>query len=266
MYCKTKDGLKIYYEVTGNRGSPETIVFLNGLTQSTLSWGLTTPFFTDCYRIILMDFVFQGQSDKTGNWRTFDEHAGDVASVVHNEHLAKVHLVGLSYGSLVAQHFAVLFPELVSKLVLISTFAYKTPYYEAIELSWWRALESGGYKLLLDIMLPTVLSEAYFSEPLVPIDVMKQMRQDVNGSNEAIFKLMTATRERRDFRNELKKITAPSLIVQGEYDTLFPPHHAVEVGKNIPKSKLAIVQKAGHTLNLERVPEVCRLINEFLGS
>lgn len=264
MFCKTKDNLNIYYEVQGNLNAPNTIVFLNGLSQSTLSWVLTTPFFKDDYKIVLLDFIFQGQSDKTGEWRDFDKHASDTLRVLDELKIDKVILAGLSYGSLVAQHFAVLYPQRVQKLILLSTFAHKTPYYDAIELAWGRALEVGGYALMLDIMLPSVLSEEYFKNPLIPIELMKQARQEVNGEKEALLKLMKATKDREDYRNELNRITAPTLVIQGEKDLLFPPHMATEVAKNIKGSVLKIIPAAGHTLNLEAVPVMCKLMKEFI--
>jgi 3-oxoadipate enol-lactonase len=264
MLCKTYDDLELYYKVKGNVNAPETIVFLNGLTQSTDSWILMEPFFKEKYKIILMDFIFQGQSDKKGDWRDFNQHARDVKTLLEHEHITKAHLIGISYGSLVAQHFAVEYPSYLDKLVLISTFAHKTPYYEAIELSWWRALEMGGYSLMLDIMLPNVLSESYFSNPLVPIDKLKAARNDLSPKPEAIFQLMKATKERKDFRKQLHKVKAETLVIQGEQDTLFPVHLAKEVQENIKNAKLAVIKNAGHTLNLEHVAEVSNQILGFL--
>lgn len=264
MFCETTDGQKIYYEVFGNSNADNTLVFLNGLTQSTLAWGLLTPYFKSKYRIVLVDFIFQGQSEKEGPWRDFDTHANDVRTLLDKEHIVSVYMVGISYGSLVAQHMAVRFPQYVKKLVLLSTFAHKTPYYEAIELSWWRALEMGGYNLLIDIMLPTVLSEAYYANPLVSIANLKKARQDSNLNPEAIFKLMYATRERKDYRKDLQKIKAPTLIIQGEKDMLLPVHMASEVHNNIKGSRLVVIPNAGHTLNLEHVQLVAEHISNFL--
>lgn len=264
MFCETGDGQRIYYEVQGNVSSGQTVVFLNGLTQSTAAWMLVSPYFKQKYKILLLDFIFQGQSDKGGEWRDFNTHANDVRSVLEKEKIVTANIVGISYGSLVAQHMAVRFPQYIDKLVLLSTFAHKTPYYEAIELSWWRALETGGYNLMLDIMLPSVLSEAYFSNPLVSIANLKKGRQDLSLNAEAIFKLMQATRDRKDFRKELRGITCPTLIIQGEKDILFPVHLAEEVKNNIKDSRLVVISNAGHTLNLEHVDEVCKNILAFL--
>jgi 3-oxoadipate enol-lactonase len=264
MKCKTIDDLNIYYEVQGNTSSQETLVFLNGLTQSTVSWLFVLPYFKEKYKIILLDFIFQGQSDKAEHWRDFDQHANDVKHVLQQEKINKATIIGLSYGSMVAQNFAVNHPTFVNKLILISTFAHKTPYYEAIELSWWRALEFGGYNLMLDIMLPSVLSEDYFSHPIIPIQLMKDARLDAQQNKQAIFNLMQATKERKDYRPNLEKITSPTLIIQGEKDLLLPVHLANEVHKHIKDSKLKVIANAGHTLNLEHVPEVCAYIKEFL--
>lgn len=254
----------IYYEVKGNLTSQKTIVFLNGLTQSTLSWYFVLPFFEKDFKIVLIDFIFQGQSDKDGNWKNFDEHAADVKDLLDKLNINSPILCGLSYGSLVAQHFAVNYPSSINHLVLLSTFAHKTPYFEAIELSWWNALKTGGYNLLLDIMLPSVLSEEYFSRPIIPIELMKETRKELNQNSQAIFNLMHATKERKDYRSELSKIRAKTLILHGEKDLLIPLHLGQEVHKNITKSTFEIIKGAGHTLNLELVPIVCQRILNFL--
>lgn len=264
MKHTTPDGLNLYYEIQGNTTSNNCLLFLNGLTQSTLAWSLVTPYFKDNYKILLVDFIFQGQSDKEGEWRNFEQHARDVKGVLEQERISSVSLIGLSYGSFVAQHFAVNYPQCVNKLVLISTAAHKNPYFEAIELSWEHALRLGGYNLLLDIMLPNVLSEEYFLNPLIPIETLKMARKDINQNTAALLKLMKATKERQDYRPELQKIKCPCLIVQGEKDTLLPVHLANQVHLNIKGSKFIVIPGAGHTLNLEHVPEVCKHLLEFL--
>lgn len=264
MICKTEDGLEVYYEIHGKPDAAETLVFLNGLTQSTQSWMLMVPYFQTNFKILLMDFIFQGKSSKEGEWRNFDQHARDVKRVLELENLSRVHFIGLSYGSFVAQHFAVNYPSFLKKLILISTVAHKNPYFEAIELSWENALRVGGYSLLLDIMLPSVLSEEYFINPLIPIDMMKESRKELNQNTGAILKLMRATKERSDYRQELRSINIPTLVIQGEKDLLLPVHMAIEVHRNIKGSSFVVIPRAGHTLNLEHVSDVSRLILDFI--
>lgn len=263
MFCKTEDDKSLYFEVLGNLSAQETLVFLNGLSQSTIAWGFMLPYFEKNYRIVLLDFIFQGQSDKTGEMRDFDQHARDVVSILDSLHIEKVSFIGLSYGSLVAQHFSVNHPERVNKLCLLSTFAHKTPYYEAIELSWRRALDFGGYSLMLDVMLPFVLSNSYFTHPIIPIDMMKAARKDLMDAA-SLHKLMDATHARNDYREQLRNIKAPTLIIHGRQDTLFTVDLGKSVADYIPKSEFVVIENAGHTLNLEEVRLVSETILNFI--
>ena len=263
MHCYSTDNKKIFFEILGNEKADKTIVFLNGLSQTTQSWGLMTPYFRDDFRIILIDFIYQGNSDKQCEKRDFDMHASDVLAVINTIGQEKIILVGLSYGSIVGQHFAVNYPERLDKMVLLSTFANKTPYYEAIELSWKRALDLGGYSLMLDVMLPFVLSDTYFQNPIIPIDLLKSARKDLVEAT-SLKKLMEATAERKDYLKELNKITIPTLVIHGRQDSLFPVYLGKAVSDNIPKSKLIIIEEAGHTLNLESVALVSRHIIDFI--
>jgi 3-oxoadipate enol-lactonase len=262
-FFTNSDQLSMYYEEHGQKDSQNVIFFLNGLSQSTLAWVLMVPHFRENSRIILLDFIFQGQSDKRGEWRDFDRHAKDIKELADYLKISQAHFVGLSYGSLVAQHFALLYPEFLKKLVLMSTFAHKTPYYDAIESSWWKALETGGWPLMLEVMLPTVLGEQYFSTPLIPIEMMKQARSEANDAA-SIFKLMRATKERPDYREKIKMIKSPTLVVHGEKDLLFPKHLGITVHQQIPGSKMEIIPGVGHTLNLEAVPQCNSILEKFI--
>lgn len=264
MIHKTDDGFDIYYEVAGKKDAQTTLIFLNGLTQSTLSWGFVTPVFAGDYRIVLMDAVLQGKSDKRSEWRDFNRHAKDVKGLLDELKIEKPVVIGLSYGSMIAQHYAVLFPDRLQKLILLSSLAHKTPYFDAIGHAWWRALEAGGYPLMLDVMLPTVLSEGYFKNPLIPLDIMKDTRLQSGIDPAALVKLMKATDMREDFRPKLSGIKVPTLILHGEKDLLLPVSFAEGIHKNLPGSILFIIPFAGHTLNLEGVPQVVTHMKTFL--
>lgn len=264
MFFTTSDNKKIFYEYYLINNIKPTLVFLNGLTQSTVSWGLFKPYFESTHNILLLDFVFQGQSDKNSDVRSFDLHAQDVYELLRFLHIDTPVITGISYGSLVAQHYAVNYSDSLSKLILLSTSAKKNEFYKAVELSWQRALEAGGYELMLDIMLPYVLSDVYFQNPLTPIDAMKTARKSAQPDPESIKKLMTATQQRADYIESLKKIKVPTLVIQGEKDLLFPPFMAKEVADAIKNAQLEIIPNAGHTLNLEKTDKVINAIKQFL--
>ena len=262
-FFTTTDQKKMYFEeiIFGNDRC--YLVLLNGLTQSTVSWQWCLDHLKWNGRVVLCDLIFQGKSDQYGPSRDFNQHAKDVKELLEFLNAENICLSGISYGSIVAQHFAVNYAESLRKLILISTFAHKTPFYKAIEQSWKNALLTGGYELLLDVMLPYVLSEKYFMSPIIPIDTIKKLRLELQPRKESILKLMEATENRKDYLEELSWVKCQTLIIQGENDLLFPPYFAKAIQEKIRGSKLLIIPGKGHTLNIEAAAIISEEISLF---
>lgn len=263
MFHTLDDGITMYYEMHGNEHAQNTIVLLNGLSQSTIAWTAVLPGLTKKHRVLLLDLVFQGQSGPAPTPRSYDDHADDVMSLLRHLHITKAVIAGLSYGGAVAQHFAVRYPDVCSRLILISTFAHKTAHFNAIGDSWVSALKAGGYPLMLDIMLPIVLGADYFENPLIPIETLKTMRVSAQPSSENLLMLMHATEQREDYREKLGTLDISTLIIHGEKDLLIPVSDAMEIKGAIKNSSMNVIRNTGHTLNLEAIPELARMISAY---
>lgn len=258
------DGATIYAEYYPNPTTDECIVFLNGLTQSTASWLWYRQYFGKEYSVLLPDFIFQGKSSKNSPYRDFNGHAADIMALIQSLGLKKVHLVGISYGAMVAQHLLVNYPKFFSSAVLMSSFARKTTYYNAIAASWESALNTGGFPLLFDVMIPWVLGEKFLANPLFNINELKKLRIQDNAFGQAIGQLMQATAERPDYLDDLRQINSPVLVLAGEKDILFPVHLVKEVADSIPEAEFVVIADAGHSLNVEAVAETIAQIEKFI--
>ena len=75
---------------------------------------------------------------------------------------------------------------------------------------------------------------------------------------------MQATADRKDYRESLKKVLCPTLVIHGRLDGLFPVNLGQEVANQIKNSKFTIIENAGHTLNIEKVNKVSTTILDFL--
>lgn len=258
------DGNELFYQYKNARADAPTVLFLNGLSQSTLAWSAIASSFGEQANILLIDLVFQGKSTSLGDFRSYDQHAHDVAALVRHLNIENGIVCGLSYGSAVVQHLLVVYPDLFKAGVLMSTFAHNTAVFNAIGESWKAALHAGGYPLLLDIMLPVVLGASYFERPLIPIETMKEMRVSNSPTTENLLRLMMATEVRGDYRSNLGAIRVPVLVLHGDEDVLIPVAVAQEVTSHIPNGREIILPGVGHTLNLEAIPQTLKILREFV--
>ena len=260
------DGNQLYYEYSATFPNRRTVVFLNGLSQSTLAWAAVAPVIGKEMNVLLVDLVFQGRSSANGEFRSYNQHAKDIVQLLMHLKIDQPIVCGLSYGSAVAQHALVQYPDFFCGGLLLSTFAHNTAVFNAIGESWTAALLAGGYPLMLEVMLPVVLGASYFEKPLIPIQTLKESRVTANPPSENLLRLMKATELRGDYRGRLPEIKVPVTIVQGRDDVLIPIDVAEHVANTIPKGKLIVLDNAGHTLNLEAIPQLNQIIKEFCAS
>jgi 3-oxoadipate enol-lactonase len=264
MRHRLPDGLELHYELHGNADAPQAMVFLNGLSQSTAAWAGVVHALGKQFRLVLVDLVFQGQSDEAPEHRSFEGHAADLADLLKALQLpTDTILVGISYGGAVAQRFLVNHPGLVQRGVLLSTFPYKDDYFDAIGASWKQALLAGGYPLMLDVMLPLVLGRSYFLNPIITIENLKNSKTSQSPTPERLLKLVRATEESGNYLEELKKVQLPVLVVHGEEDMLCTPEMGRAMYQALPHGEMEILPRVGHTLNLECIPDLVELLDTF---
>lgn len=257
------DGLELHFELHGTDSASQALVFLNGLSQSTAAWAGLVHALGKKYRIVLVDLLFQGQSDAATEHRSFEGHAADLADLLKVLQLPETILIGISYGGAVAQRFLVNHSDLVRAGALLSTFPYKDAYFDAIGHSWKQALLAGGYPLMLDVMLPFVLGKSYFLDPIISIENLKNSKASQSPATENLLKLVKATEESSNYLEELKKVQLPVLIINGEEDMLCTPEMGKAMHQSMANAELTILPKVGHTLNLECVPELIQLLDSF---
>jgi proline iminopeptidase len=64
--------------------------------------------------------------------------------------------------------------------------------------------------------------------------------------------------------DRLGEITAPTLVVAGRDDFVFPPDCQRELASGIPNAQLKIIERAGHNPHDERTAEVMRAVRDFI--
>ena len=132
--------------------------------MSTVAWTLMRPVLENHYRLLCLDFLGQGQSDKPiVDSYALTEQAELANALMVQLGIEQVYLAGLSYGGMVAQHFARRYQHKVEKLILASTLAWSDAVNDAMCDSWIAAEASGGLDLRYTISIPWLFSSRFLA-------------------------------------------------------------------------------------------------------
>lgn len=226
-----------------------TIVLLHGLGGSRLSWEPQLAGLAVAHRVVAWDLPGYGASAPIEGAATFDALADAVASFVGLLQESAVHLVGISFGGMIAQYTAARHPSLVASLTLLAT----SPAFglDGTKPDEWRAARL-----------------APLDEGLEPVDIAERVlgglagphlsAEAMAGQVAAMGRITGAALRRsidclitHDSRSLLPTITAPTLCIVGELDDETPPSYAMSVADLVPGARLAVIEGAGHLLNVE---------------
>jgi len=109
------NGIEIYYETSGN-GPPLTLIM--GLGCSARQWQWMLPVFSGSFQVITFDNRGVGRTSKPDMEYTTDLFAEDTCALLNILGIEKTHIFGASVGGMIAQKFALKYPEMVDRLVL----------------------------------------------------------------------------------------------------------------------------------------------------
>lgn len=249
----------VYYELSGS--GEQTLMLFNGLTMSTAAWTLMMPALEQRFRVLRLDFQGQGQSGtEPCEAYALGRQADDAAALLAQLGLGSVYLVGLSYGGMVAQHFAHRHPERVSRLLLAATLAWSDPINSQIALSWAQAEQAGGADLRFDVSLPWLFSSRFLATSAAMLPDLRRIAAATPWSEiERIIKGVL----QHDARSWLGELHIPTRVIVGDEDRLTPLYQARLLQQGIAHADLHILPGAGHAIHLEAAPQFCQQIFQF---
>ena len=257
------NGNQLYYEWHTAPNATQSIICLNGLTQTTQAWGPISMGLQGRYNVLLVDFLFQGQSSNPAQPLTFAQHAQSIAALVQHLNPAQPLLAGISYGGVVAQHLLLNHPELFKGALVISSFAQQDAFYKALINSWVQALELGQFELFQNTMLPLAIGRRYYNKPFIPIEQLIQTPKDPQAAAQRVLALLHATTHHTDMLAQLAQIKVPVWLVHGTEDLIAPPAQGQAMATHLPQGQLKTIDNAGHTLTLDAFRALHKIMIEF---
>nr|WP_256476078.1 alpha/beta fold hydrolase [Siccirubricoccus soli] len=177
-------------------------------------------------------------------WATALREALDRAGV------ARAVLLGHSIGGMLAQEFALTYPERVRALILYATtpsFGGRDPSFaEAFLKERLAPLEAGqSMAALAAESMPSLLG------PEAPPEAAPAAIAALAATPEAAYRATVRCLTTFNRREETGRIAAPTLLVAGERDPLAPPRTMERMSQAIAGSRLVVLPRAGHLAHLE---------------
>jgi pimeloyl-ACP methyl ester carboxylesterase len=264
MPTATNDVVSIHWD---ERGAGEPLVLIMGYAARSAHWGED---FRDRlagrFRVISLDNRGTGESDRPAEDWTMDDMATDVIAVMDAAGLKDAHIAGISMGGMVAQQFALTWPERVRTLTLISTHPgaeRAIPPSEAASAALITPDRSQPVEKLVENVYRTICAPGFLDEPgraeaCVRLDLDRPTPVAMLGKQ---MKAIAGS----DRSGRLGEIKAPTLVITGADDPLVPPGNSDLLHELIPGSRLERIPDCGHMPCLEKPAELAALIVDFAG-
>lgn len=252
------DDYNIHYFMSGKEDS-ELIIMLHPAFSDHHVFDQQIDFFSKDHRVITIDLIGHGLSKANKSKDKVDASIKHIEKILDIEGFEKAHLVGVSMGSLIAQYFALNYPEKTKSLTALGGYDINKDNKEVA-----KAQRSVNLKLVI---------RAVFSMKSFRKKTSQQICKSEKG--QALFYETTSHYERKSFmlmqglQNVIKdrvniKPQYPTLILTGDFDIELSKKMAKEWHSEIDNSKYLIIENAGHCANIDKPLEFNKIVKEFI--
>ncbi|KAJ6602541.1 prolyl aminopeptidase [Mycena vulgaris] len=234
---------------------------------------------TDRYRVLGFDFRGHGQSAcAPPHTYTFAQLVEDIEAFrAHFAGEAKAVVAGGSFGGYLAQQYALTYPERVSHLVLrgtapshhheeeaLATFAarlHRAPN-ASIEMvhKVFSAFEDDVEFQLIMFALGPLYVETYDANAALKRNRGVIYRAETHNA------LYSEAEKYFDYRADLGRVAAKTLVIVGEHDWICPPGQSKLMAERIPNARLVLVPGANHSVQVEKNAVFVQAVRELLAS
>ena len=260
MFADLSD-VRCYYELLG-AGDP--IVLLPGLGKNCRHWDTVTSELSRSFSLILPDNRGMGRSVAKRPAQMLADVAVDVVELLDHLQLERAHVMGLSFGGLLAQQLAIDHPARVDRLVLVSCGNRFSPYLLGVAKLLAQALRHCPPEMFLRTVELLGTSPQYFDAHAEEIDRRIATECGAGVSRGAVGRQLRCLGCRDLTEGQEYRITALTLVVAGEQDMMIPACYAREMARQIPGSEFVLVRECGHNPFIEKPEQVVPRIMEFL--
>lgn len=260
-YAQNND-TKIYWEESG---AGEPLLLIMGLGGTSKEWGRLLPALIGKYRVIVFDNRGAGETVATEETFSIPLMAADARAVLEAAGIESAHVLGMSMGGMIAQEFALNYPENTLSLVL------------AVTNCGGQAAVPAKPEVLF------VLQGRVSCTPTEAFWAMSEFIYDSNTPRERLAEDLAAREKTNTFlapanymrqlqaiitwqgtHDRLANLKVPTLVLHGKNDQLIPCANGQILAAAIPNAELVELDDASHIFMTDQPEKSAAAILEFL--
>ncbi len=255
----TRADAHLHARISGRRGQTP-LIFLHGLGGSGASWNGSIGGLSDSHTVIVPDLRGCGASETGSDFYSLRLLADDVVAWMDVLGIKSCHLIGHSFGAVVAQEVLTKHNSRVRSAMLVSTSSRVGP--QAAD-NWLRlaaAVRKNGLRAS-----PKASARA-FSENFANThpELVRSQSELTTRSAPDVYAAQAEAAARYDYTEALAAVVQPVLVMQGKEDRMTPVGGSVLLARALPNAKLELIEGVGHNLHLELGPSFAQRIADFV--
>jgi pimeloyl-ACP methyl ester carboxylesterase len=246
-------------------GSGSPLLLIHGLGYARWGWEPVLPGLAARFDVLLFDNRGIGESDAPPGPYTAAEMASDAIRVLDEAAVERAHVVGTSLGGMVAQEFALAYPERVDRLVLACTTpggpkAHAMPQATIALMAEAATLEPA---VALRRFVENALAPATVAARPALVDTIMAHRL-ATAQQPVAWAAQAAAGATFDAYDRLGALEAPTLVQHGEADVVVDPRNADLLVALLPEARLERFPGAGHLFFWEQPERFVASVAAFL--
>jgi S-methylmethionine-dependent homocysteine/selenocysteine methylase/pimeloyl-ACP methyl ester carboxylesterase len=238
--------ISLCYTEQGDPGGVP-VLFLHGVTDSLRSFEPVLPFLPDSIHAFAVTQRGHGDSSHPATGYRFYDFAADVAAFMDAINLKKAVIVGHSMGSVIAQRFALDYPDRILGLALIGTFA-SLANNPGVQEFWDTVIATLTEPVSEDVVRE--FQQSTLAQP-IPQNYFETVVQESLKVPARVWRAAFTGFLQDDFKSEIGNIQSPTFIVWGDKDIFCPERDQHFLASAISDAQLAVYSGAGHAVHWE---------------
>jgi len=245
--------LSLHYSMEGD--GERKVILIHELGGCHLSWKNLSPHLPSSFTRYAVDWRGSGLSEKPYGKREVETYAADITRLMHQIGDGPFDVIGAAMGAMIAAWIAALQPDFVRKLVLISGAHEISTFARNYNANRAAKVRAEGVRAVMQMSL----------ENAFPPEFAKQ-RQEYEGiyvlNDPVAYAEACESLSRATFN--LEGIKAPTLVLSGAKDFIWPDGVGEHLTSAIKGSKFVVIEEAGHFPHIQTPESVARHVQEFL--